>query len=246
MAAVAAGSPPEVQSESNGAKAVVVKPKKAVAPRKKSPSTHPPFLMMIGDAIATLKERTGSSQYAIQKFTEEKQKQLPANFRKLLLLHLKRLVASGKLVKVKNSYKLPSVKAAAASPPKKSIPFKPKAKAVWKPKFAAKPKAKSAAAKPKLAAKPRTKTVTKPKPVVKPKAEVVAKPKAASKSKANTAASAATKRKAAEKPKPSRPAPKSGKISSMSSPSKKAAKPKKTPTKKITKAATGGRLPRKS
>ena len=55
----------------------------------------------------SLKERTGSSQYAITKFIEEKHKQLPQSFRKLLLFNLKKLVAVDKLVKVKHSFKLP-------------------------------------------------------------------------------------------------------------------------------------------
>nr|KYP74216.1 Histone H1 [Cajanus cajan] len=64
---------------------------------------------MIADAIASLKERTGSSQPAIAKFIEEKHsKVLPSNFRKLLSLQLKKLVKSEKLFKVKNSYKLSS------------------------------------------------------------------------------------------------------------------------------------------
>lgn len=64
---------------------------------------------MITDAIAVMKERNGSSQVAIRKFVEEKYgKRLPSNFRKNLILHLKRLVASGKLVKLKKSFKVPS------------------------------------------------------------------------------------------------------------------------------------------
>jgi histone H1/5 len=61
---------------------------------------------MIKDAIVTLEERTGSSQFAIAKFIEEKHKQLPSNFKKLLLHNLKKNVAAGKLVKVKGSFKL--------------------------------------------------------------------------------------------------------------------------------------------
>ena len=84
---------------------------------------------MISEAIATLKERTGSSQYAIGKFLEDKHKDhLPSNFRKQLLVQIKKLVAAGKLTKVKNSYKLPPTRAPAAA--------KPKAK----PAAAAKPK----------------------------------------------------------------------------------------------------------
>ena len=71
---------------------------------------------MISEAITSLKERTGSSQYAIAKFVEDKQKaKLPPNFRKLLLVQLKKLVAAGKLTKVKNSYKLPAGRAPAAA-----------------------------------------------------------------------------------------------------------------------------------
>ncbi|PWA66683.1 histone H1 [Artemisia annua] len=80
------------------------KAKKSLALRK-----HPPYLEMVSDAIVTLKERNGSSQYAIRKFIEEKHKDLlPVNFKKMLLNQLRKLVASGKLVKVKASYKLPS------------------------------------------------------------------------------------------------------------------------------------------
>ncbi|MQK22446.1 hypothetical protein EI013_29185, partial [Escherichia coli] len=59
------------------------KPKKVSKPR--NPPTHPPYEEMIKEAIVTLKEKSGSSQYAIAKCVEEKQKQLPPNFRKLLL-----------------------------------------------------------------------------------------------------------------------------------------------------------------
>ncbi|PWA45808.1 histone H1 [Artemisia annua] len=73
------------------------KAKKSLALRK-----HPPYL----------EERNGSSQYAIGKFIiEDKHKDLPVNFKKMLLNLLKKLVAvlaSDKLVKVKASYKLPS------------------------------------------------------------------------------------------------------------------------------------------
>jgi len=79
---------------------------------------------MISEAITSLKERTGSSQYAIAKFLEDKHKdKLPSNFRKMLLVQLKKLAAAGKLTKVKNSYKVPSGRAPAADKPK------PKAKA---------------------------------------------------------------------------------------------------------------------
>ena len=113
------------------------------------------------EAVSTLKERTGSSQYAITKFIEDKHKgHLPPNFKKLLLAQLKKLTAAGKLTKVKNSYKLPPAnpprpKVAAPPPPPVKPKPKPKAKAAAvaapKPKAPVKPKA----AKPKTTAKPR-------------------------------------------------------------------------------------------
>ncbi|PPD69446.1 hypothetical protein GOBAR_DD33678 [Gossypium barbadense] len=122
--------------------ASVAKKKTAGSKKSKSAPSHPPFLEMISDAIVSLKERTGSSQYAIAKFIEEKYKQLPANFRKVLLVQTKKFVASGKLVKVKASFKLPSASAAAKKP------------AAAKAKVAAKPKATTTKAKAKPAAKP--------------------------------------------------------------------------------------------
>lgn len=72
---------------------------------------------MIKEAIAALKDRTGSSQPAIAKFIEERYPgALPPNFRKLLSVQLKKFAKSEKLVKVKNSFKIaPAVKKQAAS-----------------------------------------------------------------------------------------------------------------------------------
>ncbi|KAJ8549099.1 hypothetical protein K7X08_032806 [Anisodus acutangulus] len=108
--------------------------KKTTAPKK--PRSHPPYAEMISEAIIVLKERTGSSQVAIAKFIEEKQKDLPSNFRKLLLIQLKKLVASGKLTKIKGSFKHSPVagpakpkKAAAGAAKPKAVTPKKKAKA---------------------------------------------------------------------------------------------------------------------
>nr|GEX83823.1 histone H1-like [Tanacetum cinerariifolium] len=61
---------------------------------------------MIKEAIVSLKERTGSSQYAITKFVEEHQKNLPANFKKVLSTQLKKLVAgAAKAAAVKSKAK---------------------------------------------------------------------------------------------------------------------------------------------
>ncbi|XP_047326539.1 histone H1-like [Impatiens glandulifera] len=157
------------------------------AKKIKNPPTHPRYIEMVTEAIVTLKERNGSSQYAIAKHIEDKQKQLPSNFKKLLLVQLKKLVASGKLVKVKSSFKIPA--AAARSkvsktviPPssvkpvekKNKLPVKTKA-ATTKP--AAKPTPKSKVTVAKSEAKP--KAASKAKPAAKPKAAAAAKPKAA-------------------------------------------------------------------
>nr|ACU21349.1 unknown [Glycine max] len=169
-------------------------PKAKKTASSKKPLSHPPFAVMIAEAIASLKERTGSSQYAMTKYIEGKHKELPATYKKLVLVHLKKSVAAGKLVKVKNSFKLAPtkpapVKAAAPKKPTKAATkpaSKPKA-ATPKKKAVAKPKAKAAAttAKPKskpakvaakkVAAKP-AKKKTPVKAVKKPKS-VVKKPK---------------------------------------------------------------------
>ncbi|ONI04873.1 hypothetical protein PRUPE_6G345300 [Prunus persica] len=206
-----------------------VKGKKA-----RSPPSHPPFVEMITEAIVALKERTGSSQYAITKFVEEKNKNLPQTFRKLLLYNLKKLVASGKLVKVKNSFKLPPGRSA----PVKEKPDAPKpkksAEAVVKPrpkpKTVAKPKANVAAKpKPKAAAKPKLKAVAaKPKAAVKPKAKPAAAKPAAKVARTSTRTSPGKKVEVkAKAKKPVAPARAVKKPKSVKSPVKKKAQAKK-------------------
>ncbi|RWR80945.1 histone H1.2-like protein [Cinnamomum micranthum f. kanehirae] len=146
----------------------------------KPSSSHPPYSQMICDAIVALKERTGSSQYAISKFIEEKHKaNLPPNFKKTLLSQLKRLVAAEKLVKIKNSFKISTSSSAPAAVKPKP---KPKATAATKlkPAAAAKPK-KAALAKPKPKPKQRpvkaAKSATKASPGKKMKMVKAKKPK---------------------------------------------------------------------
>lgn len=65
------------------------------------------LMKMIKKALMTLKEKNGSSPYAIAKKIENKHKStLPENFRKTLSLQLKNSVAKGKLTKIRASYKL--------------------------------------------------------------------------------------------------------------------------------------------
>ncbi|KAI0516258.1 hypothetical protein KFK09_008930 [Dendrobium nobile] len=193
------------------------KPKAKKTSKLHARSTHPTYLEMIGEAITSLKERTGSSQYAIAKFIEVKHKaHLPSNFSKVLLVQLRKFAASGKLIKVKNSYKLP----ATTKKPAVTAPTKVKKVASAKPK----PKAG-------VATKPKVKAAVKPKP--KKKVTVTAKPKAAvkvSKPKPKTVAA-----------KPNRRPAKVAKTSAKDSPGKKVAVAKKTvaaPKKVATAAKT--------
>ncbi|KAK1433604.1 hypothetical protein QVD17_10516 [Tagetes erecta] len=130
---------------------------KQLSTKRKTKMLHPPYFDMIKDAILSLKERTGSSQYAIAKFIKEKQENLPVKFKTVLLIQLRRLVAIGKLVKVKASYKLPAAK------PKPAAKSKPTPKAATKPKQGCerKPVLKTKAGE-NLADKTKGKTPTKP------------------------------------------------------------------------------------
>lgn len=71
----------------------------------KTAPTHPPYLVLISDAISGLKERTGSSFPAIKKYIGAHHK-LPEGWEKVLAQQLKKQAAAGKLVKVKASFKL--------------------------------------------------------------------------------------------------------------------------------------------
>ena len=133
-----------------------MKPK--AAPRKaaggpKKVAKHPAFGAMIAEAISTLKERSGSSVPAIRKAVGSKYaKDLPANWEKMLSTFLKRLTASGKLTKVKASYKLgEEMKKKPAAPKKKAAATTKKAAAPKK--AAAAPKKPSGVKKPKAAPK---------------------------------------------------------------------------------------------
>ncbi|KAM0878909.1 hypothetical protein ACQ4PT_034558 [Festuca glaucescens] len=141
--------PPCLPSPSPAASAPKPKPTAAKPKAAASGVSHPPYFEMIKEAIAALKDRTGSSSVAIAKYMEEKHgKSLPANFKKTLSVQLRGPAAKGRLVKVKASYKLSD--AAKKGSPK----AKPAAtKAAPKPaKAASKPEKRKVAAKPKKAA----------------------------------------------------------------------------------------------
>lgn len=164
---------------------------------------------MITEALISLKERTGSSHYAIAKHIEEQQKvrDLPSNFKKLLFNQLKKGVASGKLVMVKKSFKLPS------GTSKKSPVTAP---------VAEKPK-------PKVAAKKPAKTVVSAKP------KTAKKQKIAVKVAVKVAKSPAKKIAPAKAKKPKSIKSPAKKMKSIKSPAKKATAVKKTTAMKKTK-----------
>ncbi|MBA0845131.1 hypothetical protein Goarm_022336, partial [Gossypium armourianum] len=124
-----------------------VKEKRPKAPKEKKPkqpksAARPPYFQMIKEALLALKEKSGSSPYAIAKYMEEKHKAvLPANFRKILGLQLKNSAARGKLIKIKASYKL------SEAGKKEKAPVT-KAKTEKKAKTASKPKKAEATKKP--------------------------------------------------------------------------------------------------
>ncbi|XP_062102542.1 histone H1 [Humulus lupulus] len=165
-------APATVPVESKKA-AKPVKEKKPKVPKEKKPkqsktASHPPYFQMIKEAVLALKEKSGSSPYAIAKYMEEKHKAvLPANFKKMLGLQLKNSTSKGKLIKIKASYKLSE-----AGKKEKLATKVTKAKAVKKTKVA---KTKSVAA-------PKTRATQKPKAEKVKKATNVAKKKKAKKS----------------------------------------------------------------
>jgi len=115
-------------------------------------------IALIKEAILALKDRTGSSVPAITKWIET-EKKAPVPAKHVMKAALKKGVADGTLVQVKNSYKV-SAEAKKAMKPKK-----PKKKAAPKKKKAA-PKKKKTAAKKKTTKKkaaPKKKTAPKKK-----------------------------------------------------------------------------------
>ena len=153
-------------------------PKKTAAKPKKpaKPAEHPKYIEMIKAALASLKERSGSSRQAIDKYIRANYK-VGDNVAVHLKMALKKGVASGVLVQPKGtgasgSFKLN--KDVKEVKPKKKPAKKPAAKkpAAKKPKAAAKkpkkPAAKKPAAKKTAAKKPAKKPAAK-KPVAKTK-----------------------------------------------------------------------------
>ncbi|KAE9348736.1 hypothetical protein PF008_g7214 [Phytophthora fragariae] len=126
------------------------------APSTKKANAGPGYYDLIKEAVISLKERSGSSRHAIDKYVAAKK---GASYSKSRLnIALKRGVESGKLVPVKGSFKLAAEEKKVAV--KKPVAAKPVAKKAAAP--AKKPAAKKPAAKKAPAKKPvAKKTVTK-------------------------------------------------------------------------------------
>ena len=166
-------------------------------PSKKAttPSEHPPYEAMVCTALASMKNRKGSSRQAIAKYVKANYK-VNASADRYIKNALKNLVGSGKLVQptgsgASGSFKLPkavaekkpkTVKKPAAAAKKPAVAKKATAKKTVKPKKAVKksPKkaVKKAPAKKQSAAKKTPKKAVKPK---KPAVKKVAKKPAAKK-----------------------------------------------------------------
>lgn len=205
-------------------KAEAAEEKKPRAARgTKTGSAHPTYFEMIKDAICALKERGGSSTMAIAKYLEEKHKtHLPANFRKILSVQIKRLALSGKLTKIKASFKLPqNVKKEPAKKETVKKTARPAAKTAKKKQIVKKtavPAAKTAKKKEivKKTAKTAAKTAkasTSAKPTSKPKV---------GKKVTNSATGKAPAAKAGKSAKPAATAAKKSATTKKPAPAKKA------------------------
>lgn len=155
--------------------------------KKKQPAasgsqrSHPPYFQMAVEAIATLRERTGSSRRAIAKYIEAHYKSdLPSNFKKLLTNQLRILSEKGKLVQVKRSFKLTEELKKSSQVKAIKAATKPPAASSGKPVAAKKPKPAEPAQQTVSAKSPKPKAAEKPKAAaVKPKAKAVSEKKSA-------------------------------------------------------------------
>lgn len=165
-------------------------PKKvAKKPAAKKPD-HPPVATMVNAALATLKERKGSSLAAIKKYVAANYKVDAAKLAPFIRRYLKKAVADGKINQTKGSGASGSFKLV------KKTEEKPKKKPAAKKPAAKKPAAKKVKKTPKKAAK-KAATPKKEKKAKKPAAAKPKKPKAkkATKSPKKAAKKAAPKKK---------------------------------------------------
>merc|ERR1712018_643546 len=100
---------------------------KTAKPAAKKASNHPTYKVMIAAAIASLKNRSGSSRQAIQKYIEANYKDI-TNCAQHLRVALKNGVEKGDFVRVKGTGVSVSFKLAKKEAPKKPAAKKPAAK----------------------------------------------------------------------------------------------------------------------
>ena len=174
--------------------------KEATKPTKAS--EHPTVSVMVKAAIASLKDRKGSSLAAIKKYIETNYKGIDMKRHgPFIRRFLKKSVEDKSLVQVKGSFKL-GVKPKADKPKKSKKPDVKKPKKVKTPKKAAAKKVKT----PKKAAAKKVKT---PKKVAAKKSpKKAAKKPATQKPKATKPAAKKTPKKVAKKPAAKKPATK--------------------------------------
>ena len=172
--------------------------KKAAAPKK--PAEHPKYIDMISAAIATLKERNGSSRQAIVKYIRANYK-VGDSCDTHIKLALKRGVLSGALAQPKGKGASGSFKLVkkAAEPKKKPAAKKPAAKKSTPKKKAAPKKAAAKKSTPKKKAAPKKKSNSAKKTKKPAKKAAAAKKPAAKKAPAKKAAKKTPKKKAAKK-----------------------------------------------
>ncbi|XP_020916257.1 late histone H1-like isoform X1 [Exaiptasia diaphana] len=176
-------------------------PKKAKKPQK--PALHPPYKEMIKAALTSLKDRTGSSRQAIEKYIRANYP-VNDNCASQLRLSLKRLSDKGTIVHSKGkgasgSFKLNKAAVAEKKPKKKTVkkPAAKKAAKKEKPKSPKKPASKKTSKSPKKSAKSPAKKSKKS--ADKPK-KVTKKPAAKAKPAKKTPAKKPAAKKAGKKP----------------------------------------------
>ncbi|XP_043468065.1 histone H1B-like [Leptopilina heterotoma] len=179
--------------ESPAVPAVATPKKAAKAQKPRAKASHPPASEMVNAAIATLKERGGSSLQAIKKYIAatykvDVEKQAP-----FIRKYLKAAVASKALIQTKGKGAAGSFKLNVAKAEGKAK-AKPKTKTAAKPKAAAAPKAKKAASPKKAVAAKTKKAVAEKKKTPK----VAAKPPKAKSTTAKPKVTKAAPKKAAK------------------------------------------------
>eukprot|EP00879_Flechtneria_rotunda_P003935 GHRR01004175.1.p1 GENE.GHRR01004175.1~~GHRR01004175.1.p1 ORF type:complete len:203 (+),score=90.36 GHRR01004175.1:167-775(+) len=191
---------PAPANEPKATKAAKQKAPKAAGDKKdRKKFAHPPASDLVVQAIAALKERSGSSLQAIKKYIAQQHKGMAAGWEKRVNAAVRILTEKGKLVKTKGHFKIAAAAKKADKKPKTPKPAGEKKAKVLQAE--SEKKTKKAPAKVKADGEKKKKAPAKPKT---PKAKAPAKPKAAATKKAakpKTAKPAAKKAtKAADKP----------------------------------------------